>query len=206
MPAESTTAPMKEIAPMDTAALGYQEIVTHVHQRLGINLTISPGSTDHLSLQSRLETGDWLWITEYAANITPLERRVILEAAGVTLGWHIAIYPTNPVDPARPDHFTWLASVTHESALAHQLPDLVENALRALPRHEQHHIDRDGNHHISAGITHWSTNTRRQLHHTAADNRPTTSPSAPTPRPCTAICHSRASSAEQQAYRVWCAS
>ena len=70
---------------MDTAALGYQEIVTHVHQRLGINLTISPGSTDHLSLQSRLETGDWLWITEYAANITPLERRVILEAAGVTL-------------------------------------------------------------------------------------------------------------------------
>ncbi|MBN3458369.1 hypothetical protein JNN96_30475 [Mycobacterium sp. DSM 3803] len=153
---------------MDTVALGYKEIVTQVHQRSGIRLTASPDRTDHLSLQSRLETGDWLWITEYAANITPLARRVTLEAAGVTLGWHIAIFPTNPVDPARPDHFTWLASVTHESALAHQLPDLVENALRALPRHEQHHIDRDGNHHVSAGITDWSLDVRIPPHRAAA--------------------------------------
>lgn len=176
---------------MDTDALGYHEIITQVHERSGIRLTASPGRTDHLSWQSRLETGDWLWITEYAANITPLARRVTLEAAGVTLGWHLAIYPTNPADPARPDHFTWLASVTHESALAHQLPELVENALRALPRHEQHHIDRDGNHHISAGITDWAPDVRIPPHRAAAHHHRSNPPrpSHITAKTCTCICH-----------------
>lgn len=154
----------RKTSPMDT--LGYNEILTHVDQRFGITLTVNPCGNHYLSLQSRLETGDWLWITEYVANITPLSRRMVLEASGINLGWHIAVYPNDPsADPASPDPFTWLASVTHETARAHQLPDLVETALRALPRHEQHHIEADGNHHISAGITDWALDSTA-AHHT----------------------------------------
>lgn len=162
---------------MDADALGYNEIRTRIAQRFGINLTVNArGRDDYHSLQSRLETGDWLWITEYAANITPLARRVMLEAKGINVGWHIAVYPNDAsADTASPDPFTWLASVTHETALAHQLPDLVETALRALTRHEQHHVDPEGNHHVSAGITDWAPDTRLPPRRTASHRRPSPS-------------------------------
>ncbi len=94
-------------------------------------------------------------LTPDNANITPLAQRLALETRNVHVGWHIAIYPTD-TRTATADPFVWLASVTHETATAGQLPDLVATALRSLACHEQHHTDADGRHQVSVGIEHWN--------------------------------------------------
>ncbi|MBX8687873.1 hypothetical protein A5722_31270 [Mycobacterium vulneris] len=134
---------------------GFGAILDEIHHRFGIALQLLDAGGHHVFFQSRLETGDWLWISDYAANITPLAQRLALEAHGVHVGWHIAIYPTD-TRTATADPFVWLASVTHETATAGQLPDLVATTLRSLARHEQHHIDAAGRHQVSVGIDHWN--------------------------------------------------
>ncbi|ETZ57019.1 hypothetical protein L841_3157 [Mycobacterium sp. MAC_080597_8934] len=133
---------------------GFNAILDEIHHRFGIALELVGGG-GHMHFQSRLETGDWLWISDYAANITPLAQRLALEAHDVHVGWHIAIYPTD-IRTAAADPFVWLASVTHETATAGQLPDLVATALRSLARHEQHHTDAQGRHQVSVGVDHWN--------------------------------------------------
>lgn len=77
-----------------------------------------------------------------------------LESPGFSRGEDVN-YPTNTLTGTA-DCFVWLASVTHETATAGQLPDLVATALRSLARHEQHHTDADGRHQVSVGIDHWN--------------------------------------------------
>ncbi|WP_396911622.1 hypothetical protein [Mycolicibacterium sp.] len=134
---------------------GFDAILDEIHHRFGIALELVDAGGRYMYFQSRLETGDWLWISDYGANITPLARRLALEARDVHVGWHIAIYPTD-IRTAAADPFVWLASVTHETATAGQLPDLVATALRSLARHEQHHTDAQGRHHVSVGVDHWN--------------------------------------------------
>lgn len=134
---------------------GYDVILDEIHRRFGITLKMLTPDSRYMSFQSRLETGDWLWISDYTANITPLDQRLALEAHNVHVGWHVAIYPTNTLTGAA-DCFVWLASVTHETATAGQLPDLVATALGSLARHEQHHIDGEGQHRVSVGIDRWN--------------------------------------------------
>ena len=137
-------------APADSR--GYDGILDQIYHRFGIALELVGASGRYMHFQSRLETGDWLWISDYAANITPLAQRL---AHDVHAGWHVAIYPTD-TRTAAADPFVWLASVSHETATADQLPDLVAIALRSLARHEQHHTDADGRHQIRVGIEHWN--------------------------------------------------
>ncbi|OBB17031.1 hypothetical protein A5761_11285 [Mycolicibacterium setense] len=143
----------------DDAALpdnrGFNAILGEIHHRFGIALQLVDAGGRYVFFQSRLETGDWLRISDYAANVTPLAQRLALEAHDVHVGWYVAIYPTDAHTLAA-DPFVWLASVTHETATASQLPDLVATALRSLARHEQHHIDADGRHQVSVGINHWN--------------------------------------------------
>lgn len=134
---------------------GFDAILDEIHHRFGIALELVDAGGRYVHFLSRLETGDWLWISDYAANITPLAQRLALEAHDVHVGWHVAIYPTNTLTGTA-DCFVWLASVTHETATAGQLPDLVATALRSLARHEQHHIDAEGRHQVSVGIDHWN--------------------------------------------------
>ncbi|MCH2221073.1 MAG: hypothetical protein MK097_12245 [Dechloromonas sp.] len=134
---------------------GFDAILGEIHHRFGIALNPLTDGRRYMHFQSRLETGDWLWISDYAANITPLAQRLALETHDVHVGWHIAIYPTD-TRTAKADPFVWLASVTHETATAGQLPDLVAIALRSLARHEQHHIDADSRHQVSVGIDYWN--------------------------------------------------
>lgn len=143
---------------MDTTqpdSRGYDAILDEIHHRFGIALQLVDAGGRYMHFQCRLETGDWLWISDYAANITSLAQRLGLETHNVHVGWHIAIYPTD-TRTAAADPSVWFASVTHETATAGQLPDLVATALRSLPRHEQHHIDADGRHQVSVGIDHWT--------------------------------------------------
>ncbi|MEW2484485.1 hypothetical protein AB0876_33340 [Mycobacterium sp. NPDC049093] len=142
-----------DAAPTDSR--GHDAILDEIYYRFGIALELVDASGRYMHFQSRLETGDWLWISDYAANITPLAQRLALEADHVHVGWHVAIYPTD-TRTAAADPFVWLASVTHETATAGQLPDLVATALRSLPRHEQHHTDAVGRHRISVGIDRWN--------------------------------------------------
>ncbi|MGY1994362.1 hypothetical protein [Mycolicibacterium fortuitum] len=133
---------------------GFDAILDEIHHRFGIALELVDGG-GYMHFQSRLETGDWLWISDYAASITPLAQRLAFEARDVHVGWHIAIYPTD-AHTLVADPFVWLASVTHETATAGQLPDLVAAALRSVAHHEQHHTDADGRHRVSVGIDHWN--------------------------------------------------
>lgn len=134
---------------------GFDAILDEIHHRFGIALQVVDAGGRCTYFRSRLETGDWLWISDYSANITPLAQRLALETRNVHVGWHIAIYPTD-TRTATADPFVWLASVTHETATAGQLPDLVATALRSLACHEQHHTDADGRHQVSVGIEHWN--------------------------------------------------
>lgn len=155
----SSARPTRRFRDGDGTALpdsrGFDAILDEIHHRFGIALQLVDAGDRYMYFHSRLETGDWLWISDYAANITPLAQRLALEAHNVYVGWHVAIHPTDPRTLAA-DPFVWLASVTHESATAGQLPDLVATALRSLARHEQHHIDVEGRHQVSVGIDHWN--------------------------------------------------
>jgi len=86
-----------------------------------------------------------------------------MEADGHHVGWQVSIYPpepaTVPVDLAATypdvDSCTRLASVTHHSAHAELLPDLIELALRGRRRHEHHTFAVNGTHSVRLGIDHY---------------------------------------------------
>jgi hypothetical protein len=133
--------------------LGYKELLADITARFGITLTCFDSGGGCLIWESRLETGDWLWITDYDAGINPLARRLALEQDGITIGWHVGIYANQSADYGdEPDSCTRLAGVEHHSATAQQLPDLIELALRGRARHEQHTFKADQPHKVEYGI------------------------------------------------------
>ena len=148
----STTPNRKDI--MDNH--GYDELFATINRRFGIALTWWHSGGGYMIWESRLETGDWLWITDFDANITPLARRRALEKDGITVGWHVGIYANaTDVGGDGPDSCTGLAGVEHCSATAGQLPDLIELALRGRARHEQHQFLRDKPHSVKYGIEYY---------------------------------------------------
>lgn len=157
---------------MGTYNHGYDAILAQVHARFGFTPTIFNSGGNIMILESRLDNSEFLWITDADCDVTPLSRRLAREADGQFVGWQVSIYPpdserdlldveqTDPADttaaePADVDSCTRLASVTHHSATADQLPDLIELALRSRRRHEQHTFHRDGTHTVSVGIEHY---------------------------------------------------
>ncbi|NTY62617.1 hypothetical protein [Mycolicibacterium sphagni] len=157
---------------MGTYDHGYDAILAEVHTRFGFMPTIFNSGGNIMILESILDGGNFIWITDADCDVTPLPRRLAAEADGHYVGWQVSIYPPDPdalpVDltatvpggstvPAIPDvdSCTRLASVTHHTATADQLPDLIELALRGYRRHEQHTFHRDGTHTVSVGIDHY---------------------------------------------------
>lgn len=113
-----------------------------------------------------------MWITDADCDVTPRDRRRDIEADGDHVGWQVSIYPpdpdTVPMDLTATvpggstalaipdvDSCTRLASVTHHTATAEQLPDLIELALRGYRRHEHHQFALDGTHTVRFGIEHY---------------------------------------------------
>lgn len=143
----------------DPDVRGYEELLKHIRHRFGITL-VPVVHGRHVRFETCLETGHSVWISEYAGNITPLHDRIALERRGIAVGWHVAIHSadSNPL--------IWLSSVTHETATAQLLPEILETALRALPRNEQHHIDRQGTRRITTGIEDWNEPALNPLSHT----------------------------------------
>ncbi|GAA2429254.1 hypothetical protein [Mycolicibacterium llatzerense] len=151
---------------------GYDDILTQVQHRFGFTPTIFNSGGGIMILESRLEGGDFIWITDADCDVTPRPRRVAAEADGRHIGWQVSIYPPEagapPLDlsaadtvastaPAVPevDSCTRLASVTHHTAPAEQLPDLIGLALRGRRRHEHHLFDADGTYTVRLGIDHY---------------------------------------------------
>jgi hypothetical protein len=141
---------------MGTYDHGYEQMLVNIENRFGIKLSIFNSGGGWMIFEGRLETGNWLWITDWDADITPRPKRLELEAQGITVGWHIAIYSTlSGPGTAEPDSCTRLAGVEHRTAAADELIDLLELALRSLPRNEQHDFDRRGSHAVSDGVRHY---------------------------------------------------
>jgi hypothetical protein len=136
--------------------LGYDDLLATITDRFGITVDCFNSGGGCLIWETRLETGDWMWVTDWDAGIQPLARRLELEAQGITVGWHIGIY-ANLTDSAgdQPDSCTRLAGVEHHTATAAQLPDLIDLALRGTPRNEQHEFGANGTHTISYGIRYY---------------------------------------------------
>lgn len=157
---------------MGTYDHGYDAILAEVHERFGFTPTIFNSGGYVMIFESRLDSSEFLWITDADCDVTPLSRRLASEADGEFVGWQVSIYPpdsergpldvaqTDPADTTAPepvdaDSCTRLASVTHHSATADQLPDLIELALRSRRHHEHHAFHLDGSHTISFGIEHY---------------------------------------------------
>ncbi|MEB3031761.1 hypothetical protein [[Mycobacterium] nativiensis] len=123
---------------------GMDSILDTINDQTGLTFEIFNSGGHTMILEARLETGDWMWISDYDADVTPLAQRRQLEAEGIRVGWLIAIYPTDPDDPTSAPHPTRiLASFAHETATAEELPQLVIHTLQSLPRHAHHRIQRD---------------------------------------------------------------
>ena len=122
---------------------GLDAILATICDQTGLAFEIFNSGGNTMILEARLETGDWMWISDYDADVTPLAQRRQYESEGIAVGWLIAIYPTDPDEPLpSPDPTRILASTAHESARAEDLPQLVIRTLQSLPSHTHHRVDR----------------------------------------------------------------
>ncbi len=151
---------------------GYDDILTEAQRRFGFTPEIFNSGGNIMIFETRLDDGSFLWITDADCDVTPRPRRLAKEADGYYVGWQVSIYPPDPasapVDLAATlcegsifsaipdvDSCTRLASVTHHTAAAEQLPDLIGLALSGYRRHEHHQFALDGTHTVRLGIDHY---------------------------------------------------
>lgn len=151
---------------------GYDDILTEAQRRFGFTPEIFNSGGNIMIFETRLDDGSFLWITDADCDVTPRPRRLAKEADGHYVGWQVSIYPPDPasapVDLAATlcegsifsaipdvDSCTRLASVTHHTAAAEQLPDLIGLALSGYRRHEHHQFALDGTHTVRLGIEHY---------------------------------------------------
>lgn len=137
-----------------TDDLGYHDLHATLATRFGITFArFNNGGGCHI-WETRLETGHWLWVSDYDPWIIPRACRQAAEDNGHPVGWQINIYAHQP-DTDSADTRTCLAGVHHATATAEQLPDLIEQTLRALPGREHHHYSADGTHTVRHGAQHY---------------------------------------------------
>lgn len=152
---------------------GYDDIPSQVRHRFALDLTIFNSGARIMIFQARLDTSDLNWVTDAHCDVTPRSKRVTMEAAREDVGWQISISPaailSAPLDIAQAspdvhspspvaveaDSGTRLASVTHHTATAEQIPELIDLSLRARACHEHHGLARDGSHTLRVGIEHY---------------------------------------------------
>ncbi|MEB3023041.1 MULTISPECIES: hypothetical protein [Mycolicibacter] len=136
----------------DPYNIGYADLLENTAGTYGIEFEVFDSGGGFLIAQARLEGGVWLWITDWDSGLIGLERRRQLEAEGVTVGYNVSLYPTDPADPQSVDGQTVLASVRHQTATATMLPQLVAQALAGLSGNEHHNYDAAGVHTVTTGI------------------------------------------------------
>jgi hypothetical protein len=137
---------MTTVDPYNT---GYAPLLDKLSDRLGLRgFEIFNSGGSCLITETRLEGNVWLWITDWDAGIHPLHTRTRMEANGITIGYNVSLYPADPDNDAWCDSCTVLASIRHQTAKAEQLPQLVQLALRALPRNTHHTFDDHGQHRV----------------------------------------------------------
>ena len=130
--------------------LGYSDFLSIIETRFGIRFTCEDTGGSHLLFQARLETGDWLLVSDWDAGLHPLAERRELDARGITIGWNITIYADDGIDG--PDHCTMLASVRDESATVDELNGMIGLALHGLPSNTHHEYRADRMHTVTRGI------------------------------------------------------
>lgn len=129
---------------------GYEDLRRSVRDHLGI--TVEPYNTggNILVWQGVIETGHWLWISDYDADITPRGDRERLEAEGIDVGWRISLHP--PGDEHDVDCCTLLASVAHQKARSTDFLNLLVQTLANLPTNTHHDTTGAGITTITRGI------------------------------------------------------
>ncbi|HUO39101.1 MAG TPA: hypothetical protein VMU34_15265 [Mycobacterium sp.] len=143
------------MATSDPFNTGYAPLLDNISKRFGFtDFEIFNSGGGCLIAQTRLEGTAWMWITDWDAGIQRLHDRNIKEANGITLGYNVSIYATDP-DNHWCDDCTALASVRHETAKAADLAGLVQLALSSLPRNAHHTFDKNGEHRIEYGVRHF---------------------------------------------------
>lgn len=76
--------------------LGFDTIVEAIDRQFGITLEIADTGGGYYVLEGTMNSGQWLWISDYDAGLLPLARRGELEAQGVRIGWRLQLYPRLP--------------------------------------------------------------------------------------------------------------
>lgn len=130
--------------------LAYGQFLAEIQQRFGVAFTVADTGGGCLLFQARLETGDWLVISDWDSGLTPLPRRRQLEAQGTTVGWAVNVCADDGED--WPQTATILAGVSHETATADELPALIELALNSLTDNAHHEIRKATGHSVLHGV------------------------------------------------------
>lgn len=130
---------------------GFATITDDLKRRFGIAFQLVDTGGGCTVLEGRLESGDWLWISDLDAGLIAPDRRAALEARGTHIGWRLQVYPHSSADGG-PDINTVLASVAHATGTAADLPGLVDELLGGLPYNAQVTYAVDGASRTSHGI------------------------------------------------------
>lgn len=126
---------------------GYTEMLADIKRRFGFELDFHHTGGGIMVLETQLEGGAWLWISDWDAGLNLREDRLKMEADGITVGWNVTIYADDGSYPGD----TTLACVRHETALTDELPGLIEMALKALPENAHHDYRKGGQHTVTCG-------------------------------------------------------
>jgi hypothetical protein len=130
--------------------LGYGDFLADIEHRFGLTFTCEDTGGGCLLFQARLDNGEWIVISDWDSGITPLEKRDALEDAGITVGWNVSIFADDGDN--WPDHTVMMASIRHDTAHAHELPSLIEQALASRPATLHHDYRNGAGHTVSYGI------------------------------------------------------
>jgi len=130
--------------------LAYGQFLAEIQQRFGVAFTVEDTGGGCLLFQARLETGDWLVISDWDSGIIPLPRRRQLEAQATSLGWVVNVCADD--GDGGPQTATILAGVSHETATADELSDLIELALSSLADNAHHEIRKATGHSVLHGV------------------------------------------------------
>ncbi len=132
--------------------LDYTDLLSTIRDRFGITLRCFNSGGGCLIWESRLESQHWVWINDWDQGIMRRNRRLATEAAGDPVGWFIGVYAPAGDTPAWSDDHWRVASVSHRTATAEQLPDLIELALRSITEAAHHDYDDQGVHTVAYGV------------------------------------------------------
>lgn len=123
---------------MDTRPETYQDLIDSVRRDLGVRLAIVGVGGGNEVMHARLETGQWLVVSEAEDFLSSIGDRLENDAQGTPLGWFAGVYLNDAsggvAHPASSVPAGCLAAVVREDALFHELGDVVSEVLAQFAR------------------------------------------------------------------------